>query len=443
MSVLQRLALSLVIGLSCLLATSSPLSVQQNSALSSTAHAQGGTPSGRIDFYLPPARVAPPVPIPAPRRRPAQAVPARSDGPQWKWSGFGIPAGPGEGARPHHTPRPGLFTVSRIGRRLFYRKGYLDDVPIHLVVADLTDPEIKIGVMVARGGVGTTESLAGMVQRAQPAAALTGTFFGLDNALPTGDLVVNGRAIYQGFVGTALAFTEGNVVSFIPTGYKEKTAWRFFDGVLRAGPLLVQEGRIAVGPHEEGFVSLSAAARRSRTAVGITSGRKLLLMAVKEPISLWQLAKLMRRVGAYHAVAMDGGTSTGLYFRGQMVARPGRALTNALVVYAYQQHYQQAKSSFLPGYRPRPAERPAPPSPLRIHVEPAPDVASPSPNLPDPAQAADAPAAEISGEPTPAASPDRTRQPSRPPAAPAPTVEGGTAAPSDGATSPPADTGAG
>jgi hypothetical protein len=153
-----------------------------------------------------------------------------------------------------------------VGRRLVYRKGYLGLVPVHLVVADLNDPEIKIGVMVAKGGIGTRESFASMVTRARPAAAITGTFFGLRNSLPTGDLVVNGRAIYQGFVGTALAFTEGNVVSFIPTRYKEKPAWRLFDSVMRGGPRLVQEGRIAVGPRKEGFRSLSPV--RQTTAHG-------------------------------------------------------------------------------------------------------------------------------------------------------------------------------
>ena len=235
--------------------------------------------------------------------------------------------------------RPGLFTVARVGRCLVYRKGYLGDVPIHLVVADLNAPEVKIGVMIARDGIGSTERFASMLHRAQPAAAITGTFFGVHNALPTGDLVVNGHAIYQGFVGTAVAFTAGNLVSFIPMGYKEKTAWPFFDGVMRAGPMLVHVGKIAVGPRAEGFVSLSPAARRPRTAVGITPGRKLLLLAVKEPVSLWRLAKLMRSLGAYHAVAMDGGSSTGLYFHGQMVVRPARALTNSLVIYAAgQQH---------------------------------------------------------------------------------------------------------
>jgi hypothetical protein len=384
----RKVVVALTLGAAGLLATPGPvpLPLQQASFSLATAHAQGEAAPGRIDFYLPPARVAPA----APPRLPVRPAP-RAAAPKREQLITGESMAPRYRPMSRQRPRPGLYTVSRIGHRLLYRKGYVGDVPVHVVVADLSSPEIKIGLVVARGGIGTTESLGSMVQRARPAVALTGTFFGLKNGLPTGDLVVNGRAIYQGFVGTALAFTDGNMVSFIPTGYKEKTAWKLFDGVVRGGPLLVQDGRIAVGPREEGFVSLSAAARRTRTAVGITPGHKLLLMAVQEPISLWRLAKLMRSQGAYHAVAMDGGTSTGLYFRGQMIVQPGRALTNALVVYGYQQQYEQARRTFH--------EAPLPPKvgptaqPLLIQVEPAPEGA-PSPILfgdPAPGTTADAP----------------------------------------------------
>src|SRR5207249_4280191 len=103
-------------------------------------------------------------------------------------------------------------------------------------------------------------------------------------------------------------------------------------------------------------------------------GRKLLLLAVKSPVSLWRLAKLMRELGAYHAVAMDGGTSTGLYFGGQMIAHPGRALTNALVVYGHRERYERARNTFLGGPMSRLEARRAPQPPaLLLQIEPAPE----------------------------------------------------------------------
>jgi hypothetical protein len=422
MPVVRRAGGLVAVAVPLLAFTAHPVSHEKRTfASASAAHAQGAAGPTRIDLYLPPARVAPPLPVKPPKRPARPAAPRKRDEGVSTLLDQAAPA-----VRPARRPRarpawkPGLYTVSRVGRRLFYRKGFLGQVPVHLVVADLNDPEIKIGVMVAKGGIGTRESFESMVKRARPAAAITGTFFGLRNSLPTGDLVVNGRAIYQGFVGTALAFTEGNIVSFIPTRYKEKPAWQLFDGVMRGGPLLVQEGRIAVGPREEGFRSLSAAARRPRTAVGITPGRKLLLLTVKEPVSLWRLAKLMRELGAFHAVAMDGGSSTGLCFRGQIIARPARKLTNLLVVYAYQDRYEQAKSSFLIRRKPGTAKKPAPaPQPVTAPPTAMTETAEPAVETDPPAaqEPSETPVVEDPAVPLPPPAP--TAPPSGPPPAPA------------------------
>ena len=41
---------------------------------------------------------------------------------------------------------------------------------------------------------------------------------------------------------------------------------------------------------------------------------------------------------------LDAGTSTGFYCDGNMMARPGRWLTNAIVVYANQHQSERASS---------------------------------------------------------------------------------------------------
>jgi hypothetical protein len=55
---------------------------------------------------------------------------------------------------------------------------------------------------------------------------------------------------------------------------------------------------------------------------------------------------VMRALGAYHAVALDGGTSTAMSFGGRVIAQPGRSLTNLLVVYADRGHYERARGHF-------------------------------------------------------------------------------------------------
>jgi exopolysaccharide biosynthesis protein len=241
----------------------------------------------------------------------------------------------------------GLYTAGRQGSGVLYHRGYVLGVGVNVIEADLTDPEVRVGAMVARGGIGAEETFGRMVRRARPAAAITGTFFGMRSRIPTGDLVINGQPVFRGFIGTAVAITEGNVVSFIRTRYGETdTDWSLFDTVIRGGPRLVDSGRVTMTARSEGFRSLPIKARRARTAVGLTRDNRLQFVAVRQGITLWELAKIMRALGAYHAVALDGGTSTALYFGGRFIARPGRALTNVLMIYHRRDRYEAMRGEF-------------------------------------------------------------------------------------------------
>lgn len=245
-------------------------------------------------------------------------------------------AGAGRSAAPD-----GLYTADRVGRGLLYRKGYVLGVGVNVIDADLNDPELCVAAMLARGGIGSQEAFGEMVRRARPAAAITGTFFGIRNLLPTGDLVINGQPVFRGFIGTAVAITDGNVVSFIPTAYRDQSIdWSLFDTVIRGGPRLVLAGNVEMTARSEGFRSLPVSQRRARTAVGLTRDNRLQFVAVRQGITLWELAKVMRALGAYHAVALDGGTSTAMYFAGKYVARPGRSLTNVLMIYHRRDRYE-------------------------------------------------------------------------------------------------------
>jgi exopolysaccharide biosynthesis protein len=242
--------------------------------------------------------------------------------------------------------RPLLLVQRRGG--LSYRKGFVLGVGVNVIEADLDDPEVRITAMLSRGGVGTAERFGAMIQRAQPTAAITGTFFGIKNHVPTGDLVINGRPVFRGFIGTAVAITEGNLVSFIPTRYGDQSVdWSLFDTVIRGGPRLVEAGRVALSARSEGFRTIPITQRRTRTAVGLTSDNRLQLVAVRQSITLWELAKVMRALGAYHAVALDGGTSTAMYFSGRYVANPGRGLTNVLMMYDRKDRFEEARRELV------------------------------------------------------------------------------------------------
>jgi hypothetical protein len=107
--------------------------------------------------------------------------------------------------------------------------------------------------------------------------------------------------------------------------------------VVGAGPRLLRGGRVAVTAKAEGFAPPQApafygtfvAARQPRTLAGVRADGKLLLVTVdgRRPgwstgVTLPEAARLMRSLGARDALNLDGGGSTTMTVRGQVVNRP-------------------------------------------------------------------------------------------------------------------------
>jgi hypothetical protein len=107
--------------------------------------------------------------------------------------------------------------------------------------------------------------------------------------------------------------------------------------VLGAGPRLLRAGRVAVAARAEGFAPPQApsffdsfvASRNPRTLVGVRPDGTLLLVTVdgRAPgwsvgMTLGEAARLMRSLGAWDALNLDGGGSSTMTVRGEVVNRP-------------------------------------------------------------------------------------------------------------------------
>ena len=205
-------------------------------------------------------------------------------------------------------------------------------IRVHMVVVDLNDPSYEVGVALSRGGLRTAESFSSMVNRTRPVAAITGTFFCTRSLTPVGDIVVDGRRVHQGPVGASLAFTSDNRVAIHAAGKGAIIDWTGCEAGLRSGPQLISGGVISINARREGFRDRGLFGRRMRSAIGVTSRNKLLLVAVRTPVTFSELAKVMRRLGAVEAMNLDGGSSTALSYGGSIKVWPGRRLTNVIVV---------------------------------------------------------------------------------------------------------------
>lgn len=229
-----------------------------------------------------------------------------------------------------------------------YTKTWIRGVAAHVISVDLNDPNVKVSPAVARGGVGHSEGFGSMLSRLRPTAAITGTFFCTRSFVPVGDIVVDGKLVNSGCVGTAVCFTADNRVIFRDYGPSMKSYPDTHPAIVCSGPKLVVDGKFYLNPRMEGFHDGGIYRQASRAAIGVTKYNKLLLVTVSHPVYLRKLAWIMKELGAVNAVNLDGGSSTALYCKGRVINHPARRLTNLIVVYDSLEMYAKAKSSLAP-----------------------------------------------------------------------------------------------
>ena len=121
---------------------------------------------------------------------------------------------------------------------------------------------------------------------------------------------------------------------------KTNPEWKNVKHIISGGPYLVKNGQPFVDVTEEKLNSIGG--RNPRSAIGYTADNDFIFVAVdgregsSVGMSLWELAEFMHSLGCVNAMNLDGGGSTVMYVKGQIVNNPafkgGIALSNALVL---------------------------------------------------------------------------------------------------------------
>ena len=134
-------------------------------------------------------------------------------------------------------------------------------------------------------------------------------------------------------------FKVGSAVEWKVVGAAGDPLEGFWGGVreaIGAGPRLVWDGKAsfnissAIG---EGFTEAKILSQSlARSAVGVTKDGRL-LMVTTGALKMHELAALMLTLGSYNAMSLDGADSSGLWFDGEYVTKPGREIPNAILVY--------------------------------------------------------------------------------------------------------------
>lgn len=214
-----------------------------------------------------------------------------------------------------------------------YTRPKVAGVWAHVVTVDLNAPGVEIRALVPPSA--RKERFGRLVGREQPVAAINGTFFDPPSGTVLGSIVQDGNLIREGWLGSAIRIDQNGQGSLLPM---KRTSGRHFDWsdtnfAISSGPTLVEHGALALNPRAEGFRDPAVYRPARRSALGLTKGNKLVLVSVTKPVSLKRLAMMMQALGCRHAVNLDGGTSSALYYRGKHIVKAGRALTNAVGVF--------------------------------------------------------------------------------------------------------------
>ncbi|MFN8610113.1 MAG: phosphodiester glycosidase family protein [Vulcanimicrobiota bacterium] len=222
----------------------------------------------------------------------------------------------------------------KAGQPISYRLIYAAGVPCHVVYVDLRCTRLRLQILRA-GDLGARFlSFQSFVRQSHALAAINGTFFDVRSGAIICNLVRDGRLLESGGAGHTFTLSRDGKVGWLNTAGRAggRISWRNTQLAISAGPTLVRHHRIVLCPEAEGFSDPGLFREAARSGLATTRSGRLLLVSVHKPIRLGRFAAAMLALGVWDAINLDGGTSSGLYVRGSYICKPGRQLTNVLVI---------------------------------------------------------------------------------------------------------------
>lgn len=174
-------------------------------------------------------------------------------------------------------------------------------------------------------GRNITETTSDMAEENNAVLAINGDYYG---ARQSGYVIRNG-VVYrsQGSNGEDMVISKDGSLSFISESdtttdsLLQKQAWQ----VLSFGPVLVENGQVAVSENDEVGMAMAS---NPRTAIGTVAKNHYFFVvsdgrtSESAGLSLYELANFMKSLGATNVYNLDGGGSSTMVFQGEVVNNP-------------------------------------------------------------------------------------------------------------------------
>lgn len=199
----------------------------------------------------------------------------------------------------------------------------------HAVVADMSEKQVAAEAYYAK----SLTNVWKLIGDRQPAAAITGTFFGFESQQPVADVVVDGHLVATGNRGSAIGVDWYGTVHIFDTPFQRPIDWYTYRHLIRGAVRLIKDGNVSPDPKSQHFNDSRIWGKAQRTGVGLTKNGDVVMMATNNRVTLSEFGNAMKKLGVHNAVALDGGNSTMLYYRGALVVPPGRSLSNLFILH--------------------------------------------------------------------------------------------------------------
>jgi hypothetical protein len=200
---------------------------------------------------------------------------------------------------------------------------------------------ISNGVQLSPNVRALTRALNGVNTSYYPTRAV----FGLTNRVPSVDWIYN----TTGTTNYSYALPSPNVLNSPPQAQPSATfpstgtLWQVTQGI-GGSPMLIKGGSIKISDAEE-LIDINNTTGRSRTAIGYTANKRLIMLVVEKSgsrgtdgVSLSQEAQMLKDMGCTDAINLDGGGSTCLLVGSAGLATNipeggvQRAVTSAIII---------------------------------------------------------------------------------------------------------------
>ena len=219
-----------------------------------------------------------------------------------------------------------IGTYSDSKRKITVTQYRAYDSNIYVADVEVTDGTSNLSAFANNTyGRNITDTTSDMAEENNAVLAINGDYYG---ARQSGYVIRNG-VVYrnQGSNGEDMVISKDGSLSFIfesdttTDSLMQKQAWQ----VLSFGPVLVENGQVAVSENDEVGMAMAS---NPRTAIGTVAKNHYLFVvsdgrtSESAGLSLYELANFMKSLGATNVYNLDGGGSSTMVFQGEVVNNP-------------------------------------------------------------------------------------------------------------------------